>query len=131
MRTIIGIKKKITEKVLTKLGSTKIIFIDCYGCNYHIFKLFWEAPVGSILITKHEVDPQSLIHDKFVITLMNTDLVTVCHIPEFMPRLRYFFHKHDGHLKHNIISFKKYSKDLEQGWPENPARLTISNAITE
>ena len=42
------------------------------------FKSFWEAPVRSILIiTKHEVDLQSLIHDKFAIALVNNDLVTV------------------------------------------------------
>ena len=124
-------KTKFTEKVLAKLGSTKVIFINCYARDDHIFKSFWEAPVGSVLITKHQVDPQPFIHDKFVITLVNTDLVTVGHIPEFMSRLRYFFHKHDRHVKCEIIDFKKYSKDLEQDRPENPARLTISKAITK
>ena len=35
-----------------------------------IFKPFWEAPVGSILIAEHDVDPQSLIHNKCAIALI-------------------------------------------------------------
>ena len=40
-----------------------------------IFKPVWEAPVGSILIAEHDVDPQSLIHNKCAIALMNITLV--------------------------------------------------------
>ena len=44
-----------------------------------------------------------------------------------MSKLTYFFLKHDGHIKCEITGGKKYSKDLEQGGLEIPARITISN----
>ena len=100
--------------------------VECYVRGYHIFKSFWEAPVSSILIAKHE-DPQSLIHDKFPISLVNNHSVTADHIPKFMSKLIYFFLKHGGHIKCEITGRKKYSKDLEQGGLEILARLTISN----
>ena len=55
--------------MVNDFGSLKKAFFttDCCVCGYHIFKSFWEAPLGLILITKHEVDPQSLIQDKFTI----------------------------------------------------------------
>ena len=34
--------------------------VECCVCGYHIFQSFWEALVGSVLITKHGDDPQSL-----------------------------------------------------------------------
>ena len=45
----------------------------------------------------------------------------------FMSKLVYFFLKHGGHIKCEITGCKKYSKDLEQGCFEIPARLTMSN----
>ena len=59
---------------------------------------------------------------------MNSDLVTVDHIPKFMSKLTYFFLKHAGHTKYEITGVKKYSQDLEQGGLEIPVRLTIRNA---
>ena len=44
-----------------------------------------------------------------------------------MSKLTYFFLKHGGHIKCEITGGKKYSKDLEQGGLEIPARLKISN----
>ena len=99
--------------------------VECCVRGYHIFQSFWVAPVRSVLIAKHEDDPQSLIHDKFA--LVNKDSVTVSHIPKFMSKLTYFFLKHGGHMKCEIIGGKEYSKDLELGGLEIPARLTISN----
>ena len=78
-------------------------------------------------MAKYEDDPQSLIHDKFAIALVNDDSVTVGHIPKFMSKLTYFFLKHGGHLKCEITGIQKYSKDLDQGGLEIPARMTISN----
>ena len=79
--------------------------IACFVRGYHIFKSSWEAPVGSILIAKHEVDPQSLIHNKFAAALVNSDLITVSHIPKFMFKVTYVFLK----------------KPLEPGGLEHPA----------
>ena len=45
-----------------------------------------------------------------------------------MCKLTYFFLKHGGHIKCEKTGVNKYSKDLEQGWLEIPARLIISNA---
>ena len=67
------------------------------------------------------------MHNKFAIPLENNDLVNVDHIPKFMSKLTYTFLKHGGHVKCEITDVKKYSKDLEQGGLEIPARLTISN----
>ena len=53
------------------------------------------------------------------------DSVTVGHIPKFMSKLTYFFLKHGGHIKCEITGGEKYSKDLEQGGLEIPARLAI------
>ena len=33
---------------------------ECCVRDYHIFESFWEAPVGSVLIAKHEDDPKLL-----------------------------------------------------------------------
>ena len=51
--------------------------VDCYVRGYQIFKSFWDAPIGSVLAAKHEDDPQSLVHDKFSITLVNSHSVIV------------------------------------------------------
>ena len=89
--------------------------------------MFWEAPVGSVLIAKHEDDSQSLIYDKLAIALVNNDSVTDGHIPKFVSKLTWFFLKHGGHIKCKITSGQKYLKELEKGGLQIPARLTISN----
>ena len=66
------------------------------------FSIILEALVDSVLTVKHEVDPQSLIHDKFAIALVKNDPVTVGHIPKFMSKLTHFFHKHGRHIKCEI-----------------------------
>ena len=101
--------------------------VECCVRGYHIFQSFWVAPVGSVLIAKHEDDPQSLIHDKFAIALVSNDSLTVSHIPKFMSKLTYFSLKHGENIKSEIIGGKKYWKNLEQGGFEIPARLTITN----
>ena len=88
---------------------------------------FFNRSVGSILIDKHEDDPQQLTGDKFTITLVNNDSVTVGHIPKLMSKPTYVFLKHGSHIKCEITCGKRYSKDLEQDGLEIPARLTISN----
>ena len=72
--------------------------MNCCVRGYHIFKLFWDAPIGSILSAKHEDDPQSLIHDKYAIALINSEKVTVGHLPKFMSKLAHVFAKHAGKL---------------------------------
>ena len=44
-----------------------------------------------------------------------------------MSKLKYFFLKHGGHIKCKITGGKKYSKNMDQGGLQTPARLTISN----
>ena len=73
-----------TEVIIEKEFS---VTVECCIRGYHIFQSFWEAPVGSVLIAKHEDNPQSLIHEKFTIALVNNDSVTVGHIPNFMSKL--------------------------------------------
>ena len=95
------------------LGKEFFFTADCGFCSYHIFKSFREARVGSVVIPKHEVDPQSLMHDKFAITLVNSDLVTIGYIPKFMSNLTYIFLKHGAHIKCEITGVKKYLNNLE------------------
>ena len=45
----------------------------------------------------------------------------------FMSKLTYLFLKHGRYVKCEISGGKKYSKDLQQGVLDIPARLTISN----
>ena len=101
--------------------------VECCVRGYHIFQSFWEAPFGSVLIAKFEDDQQSLINDKLAIALVNNDSVTVDNIPKFMSKLTHVFIKHGRRIKCEITGGKKYSRDLEQGGLEIPARLTISN----
>ena len=62
--------------------------------GYHIFKSFWDAPIGSVLSAKHENDPQSLVHDKYAIALIKSESVTVGHLPKFTSEPSHFFGKH-------------------------------------
>ena len=64
--------------------------IDCCVRGYHVFKSYWEAPIGLVLVAKHEDDPQSLIHDKFSVALVNIHQLTVGHLPQFMSKLSHF-----------------------------------------
>ena len=50
--------------------------------GYHIVKSFWDAPNGSVLSAKHDDDPQSLVHDKYAIALINSVSITVGHLPK-------------------------------------------------
>ena len=84
-----------------------------YLLQERIFLYDWLLVNCSILIAKHEVYSQLLIHDKFAIGLVNIDLVTVGHIPKFVFKLTYFFLKRGGHIKCKIAGVKKYSNDLE------------------
>ena len=69
-----------------------------------------------------------MIHDKFATGLVISDLFTVGHIPKFMFKLNYFFHKRGGHIKCEITGAQKYSKNSEQGILEILAGLTITSA---
>ena len=53
------------------------------------------------LNTPSMVNPQSLIHDKVAIPLVNSDLVTFGHILKLMSKLPYFFLKHGAHIVRN------------------------------
>ena len=54
--------------------------------------------MGSVLSAKHEDGLQSLVHGKYAIALINSDSVTVGHLPKFMSKLVHLFVKHVGKL---------------------------------
>ena len=56
-------KHLLQEEVEIILKKELSFTVDCCVRSCHVFKSFWEAPVGSILTSKHKVDPQMLIHD--------------------------------------------------------------------
>ena len=121
------IKHLLQEEIEVIMRKNYLLPLNAGVRGYHIFQSFWEAPVGSLLIAKHEDDPQSLIYDNFAIALVNNNSVTVGYMPKFMSKLTYFFLKHGGHIKFEVNGGKKHLKDWEQGGLEIPATLTISN----
>ena len=120
-------KHLLQEEIEVIMRKNYLLPLNAGVLGYHIFQSFWEAPVGSLLIAKHEDDAQSLIHDNFAIALVNNNSVTIGYMPKFMSKLTYFFLKHGGHIKFEVTGGKKHSKDLEQGGLEIPATSTISN----
>ena len=102
--------------------------MNCCVPGYHIFKSFWDAPIGSVLSAKHEDDPQSLVHPKHPIALINIESVTVGHLPKFMSKLAHFFVKHAGKIRCEITVSKRCSFDLEQGDLEIPAKTIFQNS---
>ena len=102
--------------------------MKCCVCGCHIFKSFCDAPIGSVLSSKHEDDPQSLFYDKYAIALINSELVAVGHLPKFVSKLTHFFVKHAGKIRCEITGSKRYSSDLEQGGLEIPAKIIFQNS---
>ena len=88
--------------------------VNCCVRGYHIFKSFWDAPIGSVLSSKHEHDPQALI---------NNEWVTVGHLPKFMSKLAHFFVTHAGKIRCEITGSKRYSSDL---WFGDSSKNSIS-----
>ena len=102
--------------------------VDYCVHGYHIFKPFWDAPIGSILSAKHGDDPQSLVPDKYAIALTNSDSVTVGDLQKFMSKLAHFFVKHDGEIRCEITGSKRYSSNLELGGLEIPVKIIFQNS---
>ena len=102
--------------------------MNCCVRGYHVFKSFCYAPIGSILSTKHEDDPQSLVHDKYAVALINSESVTVGHLPKFMSKQAHFFIKHAGKIRCEITGSKRYSSDLVQGGFKIPAKIIFQNS---
>ena len=96
--------------------------------GYHIVKSFWDAPNGSVLSAKHEDDPQSLVHDKYAIALINSVSITVGHLPKFMSKPAHLYVKHADKIRCEIAGSKRYSFDLEQGGLEIPAKIIFQNS---
>ena len=92
-------KYLLEEEIEIFLEKEFVFAVNCCVRGYHIFKSFWDAPIGSILSAKHEDDPQSLVHDKYTTALINSESVTVGHLPKFMSKLAYFFVKHAGKIR--------------------------------
>ena len=63
-------KYLLEEEIEIFLQKEFVFAVNCCVRGYHIFKSFWDAPIGSILSAKHEDDPQSLVHDKYAIALI-------------------------------------------------------------
>ena len=80
-------------------------------------------------MAKHEDDTQSLVNAKFSIALVNIHGVTVGHLPMFMSKLVHFFIKHAGHISCKVTEAQRYSKVLEPGVLEIPAKITFINSI--
>ena len=106
-------KHLLEEEIKIFLEKEFVFAVNCCVHGYHIFKSFWDAPIGSILSAKHEDDPQSLVHDKYATALINSESVTVGHLPKFMSKLAYFFVKHAEKIRCEITGSKRYFSDLD------------------
>ena len=73
------------------------------------FLIILDTPIGSILSSKHEYDPQSLVHGKYTIALINRELVTAGYLPKFMSKLAHFFVKENdaGKIRCEITGSKR------------------------
>ena len=70
-----------------------------------------------------------MVHDKYAIALINSESVTVDHLPKFMSKLAHFFVKHAGKVRCEITGSKRYSSNLEQeGGLEIPAKIIFQNS---
>ena len=69
-----------------------------------------------------------MFHDKYAIALINSESVTVGHLPKFMSKLAHLFVKHAGEIRCEITGSKRYSSDLEQGGLEIPANIIFQNS---
>ena len=94
-------KYLLEEEIEIFLEKEFVFAVNCCVRGYHIFKSFWDAPIGSILSAKHEDDPESLVHDRYAIALISSELVT---------------------------SPKRYSSDLEQGGLEILAKIIFQSS---
>ena len=121
-------KYLLEEEIEIFLEKEFVFAVNCCVRGYHIFKSLWDAPIGSILSAKHEDDPQSLVHDKYTTALINSESVTVGHLPKFMSKLAHIFVKHAGKIRCEITGSKRYSSDLEQGGLEIPAKIIFQNS---
>ena len=121
-------KYLLEEEIEIFLEKEFVFAVNCCVCGYHIFKSFCEAPISSVLSVKHEDDPQSLVHSKYAIALINSELVAVGHLPKFVSKLAHFFVKHAGKIRCEITGSKRYSSDLEQGGLEIPAKIIFQNS---
>ena len=69
-----------------------------------------------------------MVHDKYAIRLINSESVTVGHLPKFISKLAHFFVKHARKIRCEITGSKRYSPDLEQGGLEIPAKIIFQNS---
>ena len=105
-----------------------VFVVSCCVRGYHLFKPFWDALIASILSAKHDDDPQSLVHHKYHIALINNESVTVGHLPKFMSKLAHIFVKQAGKIRGEITGSKRYPSDLDQGGLEIPAKIMFQSS---
>ena len=100
----------------------------CLWISY--FLIIFDAPIGSILSSKHEYDPQFLVQDKYAIALINSESVTAGYLPKFMSKLAHFFVKenHAGKIRCEITGTKRWSSSLEKRGLEIPAKTIFQNS---
>ena len=64
-----------------------------------------------------------MVHVKYAIALINSESVTMGHLPKFMSKLAHYFVKHAGKIICEIRGSQRYSSNLEQVGLEIPARI--------
>ena len=124
-------KHLLEEEIKIFLEKEFVFAVNCCVHGYHIFKSFWNAPVGSVLSAKHGDYLKYLVHNKYDIALINSESIAVGHLPKFMSKLAHFFVKHAGKIRCEITDSKRYSYNLEQSGLEIPAKIIFQNSKKE
>ena len=72
-----------------------------------------------------------MVHAKCAIALINSESVTLGHLPKFMSKLAHVFVKHAGKIRCKITVSKRYSSDVERDCLEIPAKITFHRIETK
>ena len=83
-----------------------------------------------MLVAQHEDNPQSLIHDKFAVALVNSHSVTVG-LPKFMSKLAHFFIYHAVHIICEVTVLKEILDRSRAGWSGDFCQNGLSQTQTK
>ena len=72
-----------------------------------------------------------MVHDKYAIALINSESVTVGHLPKLRSKLAHVFAKHAGKIRCKITVSKRYSSDVERDCLEIPAKIIFHRIQTK
>ena len=88
-------------------GPMEEFTIDSVVRGHHVYKSIWTPPVGEVLPTEVKDDK-----DVYAIAVLRGSVV-VGHVPRTFSRIFYFFMRHGGTVRCEIIGRRKFGVGLE------------------